>query len=118
MFGVYGQVWIKNDAGDWDRIKSGSEDGQALLANLDIKPIPSTTQSREELSSGAVAALSIISTLFLGVIIVVIVFLGRRVFKNRKRMKSHSNYVTINDSADGEGSNSMNNPTPNTSEPV
>lgn len=117
MFGVYGQVWIKNDAGDWDRIKSGSEDGQALLANLDIKPIPSTT-SREELSSGAVAALSIISTLFLGVIIVVIVFLGRRVFKNRKRMKSHSNYVTINDSADGEGSNSMNNPTPNTSEPV
>ena len=93
VFGLYGEVWIKNDEGGWDVVETGSGTGQALLAQLE-KHDP-TLKIEDPLSSGSVAMISIVSTIVLGVVIVAAIFVGRRVFRSRKR---RGGYETINDS--------------------
>ncbi len=105
MFGVYGQVWVKNDEGGWEKTESVSESGKSLLSRLDLKP--SESYSSEDLPGGAVAAISIVVTLVLGVVVVAIVFVGRRVFKLRKgaKIRNSGSYISISDSTDEPGDN-------------
>ena len=125
VFGVNGEIWVKNDDGGWDEVRSGSPDGQALLKRLDPEhqPFPSDTVTHN-LSSGTVAALSILSTLVLGLLIVIATFMGRRAVKalKQRRADGRNNYMAINDSADGGGTTSpLANPTAGasaTAEPV
>ena len=122
VFGVYGEIWVKNDEGGWDEIESGSENGQSLLATLDVQDQGAaiTEQDNKELSNGIVAVLSVSSTLLLGVIIVIIVFAGRCAFKYRKKTR-RDDYISINDSADQQGSNPLDHPaldSPNSAQPV
>ena len=114
MFGLYGSVWVKNDDGGWDKIDSESDNGLALLANLDTKP-PTADGVSKELPGGGVAAISIVSTVVLGVLIAVVVFLGRWAFKRRKGASASANqgsYVSIEDSAEERG------PDPSSPQPV
>ena len=108
MFGVYGQIWVKNDNGDWEKIAIGNEDGQSLLDRLDITSTGMESGSGGGLPAVAVAVLSIVSTVVLGIIIVVAIFVGRKVVKKRKAKKADS-YMAINDSADQQGSTSAEN---------
>ncbi len=116
VFGVYGDIWVKNEDGGWDEIESGSENGQALLSKLDIQY---QTGNHEPPTRGVVAILSVVSTLVFGVGIAVVVFIGQCVFKKRKKAR-RGGYVSINDSADGEKeASTMQNPAkPTTAEPI
>ena len=101
MFGVYGQVWVKNDQGKWEKIRSGKDDGRDLLSSFDRNLVP---MSDESLPSGSMAAisLSVIFTVFAGVAICALIMLGRKVYKLQKTGKSGI--------ADGEGANCKANP--------
>ena len=115
VFGMNGEIWVKNDEGGWDEIESGSPSGQALLERLDVQP--SRGMDDKGVSGGVVAALSILSTLVLGMFVTIVAFVGVRAVKNRKEKKRGS-YMAINDSA---GTNPMETPTsdsPSTAEPV
>ena len=121
MFGVYGHIWAKNDEGGWDQIDKGSDDGKTLIDRLDLKPLSlasSPASSSEELAGGAVAAISVVSTVILGVVIVVAVFVGRKVFKRHRRKKANRHsYVAIGDSAN-EQEDDAEDVTTNSAQPV
>ena len=91
MFGIRGQVWARNEQGIWNVIDLNTEEGRALLSSLNIIPPPITLASNGRgLSSGAVAAISIVVTVVLGVLIVLFVFVGCRAFKRHKRPREGS----------------------------
>jgi hypothetical protein len=99
MFGVYGHIWVKDDDG-WNEVDTGSENGQNVISRLELKPPSASSSSSEELPGGTVAAISIVVTLVLGIMIVVVVFIGRKVFKYRQRKKlNRDSYIAISDSA-------------------
>ena len=108
VFGLYGHIWIKNTDGNWERMDSGSDDGQALLLTLTGNgggggdPSPSTDDNNEALSNGVVASLSVIGTVLLGAMIVLTVFLGRVAYKHRKKVQGsqdQNDYLQINENA-------------------
>ena len=86
VFGVYGEIWTKNEEGGWDKIDSGSQTGQALLSQFtDLEP--ETASGHKSLSSGVVAVISVISTLVFGLGIAAVVFIGQCVVKKRKEAR-------------------------------
>ena len=129
IFGLYGNVWAKNQNGEWEMssIEKLEADGLLTLQTLigsstvvDPNAIPlvsddsSTSINGESLPSGAVAAVSVVTTLVLCTIIVVAVFAGRSCIKRRrKKMKASTSYVEITDGGGGEG---RSNATPNSNE--
>lgn len=100
LFGVYGEIWLRNDEGGWDEVESGSANGQALLQKFEIK----ATTDDKQLSGSVIAVISVLGTLCLGMLIVVVIFTGRCAVKYHRKRVVHSGYVSLNDPADGEGS--------------
>ena len=117
VFGLYGRVWAKNDDGGWSEIDSGSENGRKLLNDLNNSNSESK-QKEKELSNGAVAAVSIIGTLLLGVIIVIVIFTGRYAVKKYRKQKKPVGYASINDSSNDQESNPPPSDSPTSAESV
>ncbi len=101
VFGVYGNIWVKNSDGGWDEIESGSEDGQSLLSSYSAEfssKLSQTNNIHGGLNTGAVASLSVVVTLVLGVIVMVAVFAGRFAYKRRKsKAVKRGSYKRINE---------------------
>ena len=127
VFGIYGNIYVKNDEGNWELVSktSGSASGLELLETLDppegiVTPaLPTTTEPTTEprnhdspsntggtngasLSNGVVAAISVVATLALGTVIVVGVFCGCSVVKKRKKTGS-SQYMNLEINSGGGG---------------
>ena len=87
--GVRGKVWVKEDDGKW-----------TLNIKKDKAP-----------SSGTVAAISIVGTIILGVMVIIVIFTSRYAVKYFKRQKKNSGgYMSINDSSNDQGLNPANDP--------
>ena len=101
VFGVYGEIWVKNDEGGWDEIKAGSEDGQDLLKKLGAQDPSGNNDPQQHghhLNNGGVAAVSVVGTLVLCTVVAVVVFAGRSAYKRRKTKAKHrGGYMNIND---------------------
>lgn len=117
IFGLYGNVWAKNQNGEWETtsIEKLEADGvltlETLIGNsttIDPNAIPlssigSSTGPGKSLPSGAVAAVSVVSTLVLCTAIVVVVFVGCSCVKRRRRSKMKaSSYIKITDAGASE----------------
>ena len=86
--GVHRNVWVKEDNGKW------------------------ILKDEKVLSSGSVAAISIISTILLGVLVIIVIFTGRCTVKYFKRQKKHSSgYNPINNSGNDQGALLSDSPT-------
>ena len=103
VFGVYGEIWYKDSDGQWVLDTSGQVNGQELLKQLESNGGALTSennndQSNGELPNGAVAAISVFSTILLGIGIFIVIFAGVSFFKRRKNSRKNSSYIQINDS--------------------
>ena len=100
VFGVYGEIWVKNDEGGWDEIKAGSENGQDLLKRLGATTTDAS-QSGGHLSGGGVAGLTVGTvgaTLVLGVVIITTIWYTLKRHRKRKAATGgHGSYMSIND---------------------
>ena len=108
VFGINGVMWYKDENGDWIRDTNGDiQNGKLMITNWDTdepaEAVPdslgSSSSSSGPLSNGAVAGISVASTIGIGGLVVVIVFAGYFVKKKtgRSRMKGGDTYRTIND---------------------
>ena len=121
VFGVYGQVWLKKENGEWETASYDelASDGANLLELMarelgdNTDPAPSTddpTQSsgnQGSLSNGIVAAISVVATILALFVGVVVIFAGRSYIKKKHQPKvqaTSAGYIQINDSS-GDGSN-------------
>ena len=87
VFGVYGEVWVKGSDGGWNELQSDSEDGQSLLSRISAE-FPSNSpqlnnDSGSGLDAGAIAIISIVVTVVMGVLVAVVVLTGRWAYKHR-----------------------------------
>ena len=106
VFGVYGNMWVKNEDGLWIKDTFGSETGQALLKAIGGDPGSNNTNPNQISdggpSSAVVAVASVVSTVLLGAMILLLVFTGRFAYKYHKAAKNkhQSSYMQINDPSD------------------
>ena len=106
IFGLYGNVWAKNQNGEWETtsIEKLEADGVLTLETLiGNSSIGSSTGPGKSLPSGAVAAVSVVSTLVLCTAIVVVVFVGSSCVKRRRNKRN--GYIAIADAGGEDGSN-------------
>lgn len=111
VVGNFGNVWYKDENGDW--IKGDGDDIQngKMLMNImegSIEPaepvhVPSesssSSTSSNSLSNGAVAGISIATTIAICTFIVVVIFAGFSIAKKRKgsRKNGDDTYLSINE---------------------
>ncbi len=91
-----GDVWMKNDSGQWYVKHSGPDSGETLLMELGMSP-PGTqpaqgvaAQPDQSLSNGVVATISVLSTLVLGALVLGVFFVGKRIRRGRKKPSEYS----------------------------
>ncbi|XP_064396717.1 macrophage-expressed gene 1 protein-like [Halichondria panicea] len=93
-----GDVWMRNDSGQWYVRQSGPDSGETLLIQLGLIPpevqpaqgLTTDDQSPQSLSNGVVATLSVVSTLALGALVLGAMFVGRRIRHSRKKKSEYS----------------------------
>ena len=85
--GPYGDIWLKNEDGDWVEYKSKNITGEQLLNNLSLSEGSDITPTKEEnsVSVGAASGISVVLTLFVCTLIIIAVF---GLYQLRKRWKS------------------------------
>ena len=106
VFGVYGRIWVKNEDGLWDRMSAGSSTGQELLTVLGASISPSSDDSGSN-PDGLIAGVTVLGTVMLGILVALLVFTGRTVYKRRRRNNVRegdvrTGYVQIEDTAEPE----------------
>lgn len=107
VIGNNGDMWYKNSDGVWVKEGNAISSGKDLFEVMESNLQPATNVSLNELSSnptnsnslsnGAVAAISVVSTISLCTLIVVVVFAGRSIIRKNKLKRNHDSYVTINE---------------------
>ena len=98
VFGVYGEVWVKNEEGGWNEVSGDSDSGQELLKKINSE-FSTNSNGDSHLSGGGVAGVSVVGTIVLCTLVaVVVIFAGRLAYKRRKsKSKDQRGYMTIND---------------------
>ena len=90
MIGARGVVWERNGEG-WNAVNLTSEEGKELLTQLNLTvttPLAlqqSSSSNGSGLSKGGVAAISIVMTAVLGVVIIIVVYVVHKVRKRVNR---------------------------------
>ena len=104
--GPYGQVWVRDDTGNWIKAAGPVMNGQELLQHLTSSVNNSADPSSESsVSAGAAAAISVVLTLVLCTIVMAAVFGAYKVWtKKRNKRITEDNYLVIN------GENEVDNP--------
>ena len=110
IFGVYGDIWLKQSDGQWGRLNESSEDGYSFLQSIEGVPEstddgadPNHRGSSSSLSSEEVAVISVLTTVVLCTIIAVVVFAVGCSIKWKRR----NGYITINDGGSNAGENKI-----------
>lgn len=107
--GPYGQMWVRDDDGNWIKVAGPVMNGQELLQYLSGNGSGGTPNPSDQDSSssvGAAAAISAVLTLVLCTIVVTAVFGVYKVWKKKRSKRfTEGNYLEIN------GDNEEGNPT-------
>ena len=111
VIGNYGELWYKDENGDWVRDTSGDiQNGKEFISKWEPLEPADELQSRSDssssspsssgsLSNGAVAGISVVSTIAAGTLFVVVALAGYSVKKRRGkiRKKGEETYLSINE---------------------
>ena len=93
VFGIYGELWLKNIDGQWvldrDTSNGAVEDGRSLLDSMLPGTGANTSNNNNSLSNGAVAVISILATVVFGAMIAVFIFAGKRIRDKKKQRKGY-----------------------------
>ena len=93
ILGLHGEVWVKNGDGQWEEIQTGNaETAWELLASFGFQ-LPGTGGG---ISKGGIAGITIAVTLVLGILIVGVIFAGRRLYKFRKGKQEYTTLSSVN----------------------
>ena len=93
ILGLHGEVWVKNGDRQWEEIQTGNaETGRELLASFGFQ-LPGTSSG---ISKGGIAGITIAMTLVLGILIVGMIFAGRRFARFRKSKQGYSTLSNVN----------------------
>ncbi len=118
--GPYGDLWVRNIDGNWDRAETNTITGEEVLQHLSARSIPANSSPKpividdnkgNGLSAGVSAVISSIVTMFVCTLIILAVFGVYGIWKRKKTRYVNTSiartYSSINDEHDGGGSDTM-----------
>ena len=115
LVALNGDLWLRNKTGEWYKKETGADNGEDLLMEMSLLPgeeawqglspanitnTSTSTTTQLGLSTGAVAAISVVTTLVMGGLVLVVMLLGRHICSKKK--KSLSEYNSLDSSTNDQ----------------